>query len=129
MKLFLSFFLIFISFAISSCSKEDNKNDASAPLSGKWFIQYYWDEKDETVDFSGYIFEFLTNGEVTATNPAGTVTGTWQETSNKFNLNFGSNPVLQELNNDWLKIDRTSSFLHLEEDNPAQDDELHFKRL
>jgi len=130
MKTYLRYLPVIALFAFASCSKDDdNSTGSTTPPAGQWFIHYYWDEKDETNDFSGYTFEFLTNGQVKATKAGTTVTGSWQETTSKFIINFGTDPVLQEINDDWQKIEKTSSFLHLEDDNPAQDDELHFKKL
>lgn len=119
--------LAFVS--LFSCSKNDDPSNNNGSLSGQWVIHYYWDKKDETSDFAGYIFEFLSNGQLKATKGSNTVTGTWQETSSKFIIDFGNDPVLEEINDDWEKIERTSSFIHLEDDNPAQDDELHFVKL
>jgi hypothetical protein len=130
MKTYLRYLPVIALFAFASCSKDDdNSTSSTTPPAGQWFIHYYWDEKDETNDFSGYTFEFLTNGQVKATKAGTTVTGSWQETTSEFIINFGTDPVLQEINDDWQKIEKTSSFLHLEDDNPAQDDELHFKKL
>ncbi len=128
MKVLRLITLLFTTVVLFSCSKDD-KPDSPGNLSGQWVIHYYWDEKNETSDFSGYVFEFLSNGQVKAVKNGTTVTGTWHETSEEFTIDFGNDPVLEEINDDWEKIERTSSFIHLEDDNPAQDDELHFKRL
>ncbi len=119
--------VILFAFCIS-CSKDD-KPDTPGAISGQWIIHYYWDEKEETADFAGYVFEFLSNGQVKAVKAGNTVTGTWQETSNKFILDFGNDPVLEEINDDWAKVEHTTNFIHLEDDNPAQDDQLHFQKL
>ena len=113
---------------IFSCTK-DNNDTTTGSIPGQWQIHYYWDEKDETSDFAGYTFEFLSNGQVKATKSGTTVTGTWSETSSKFILNFGTDPVLGEINDDWQKIEKTSTIIKLKDDNPAQDDELHFVKL
>ncbi|WP_336515016.1 hypothetical protein [Pollutibacter soli] len=116
--------------SLLSCSKNDDPaNGNNGSISGQWVIHYYWDEKNETSDFAGYVFEFLGNGQLKAKKGSTTVTGSWQETSSKFIINFGNDPVLEEINDDWEKIERTSTLIHLEDDNPGQDDELHFVRL
>ena len=130
MKTYLRLITVLAIFVITSCSKDNNDPASSnTPPAGQWFIHYYWDEKDETNDFSGYTFEFLNNGQLKATKAGTVVTGSWQETTQEFIINFGTDPVLQELNDDWQKVAKTADFLHLEDDNPAQDDELHFKKL
>lgn len=40
-----------------SCSKHDDPSNNDGSLSGQWVIHYYWDKKDETSDFAGYVFE------------------------------------------------------------------------
>jgi hypothetical protein len=122
--------VIIILLNISSCSK-DNTTDPTntTPPTGQWRIHYYWDEKDETADFSGYTFEFQSGGVLKATKGAVIVNGTWSETSTKFIIDFGADPVLNEINDDWLKIEKSATFIKLKDDNPAQDDELHFIKL
>lgn len=114
----------------SSCTKDSvsDPNDTTPPT-GQWRIHYYWDEKDETSDFTGYTFDFQSNGVVKATKGAVIVNGTWSETSTKFIIDFGTDPILSEINDDWLKIEKTSTFIKLKDDNPAQDDELHFTKI
>lgn len=113
-----------------SCSKDDDNNPSNTtPPSGQWRISYYWDEKDETADFTGYTFEFLTGGVMRATRAGVTVNGTWSETSAKLIIDFGADPVLSEINDDWQKTEKTASSIKLKDDNTAQDDELHFVRL
>jgi hypothetical protein len=113
--------------SLFGCSNDDD-NNPPAP-DGNWKVVYYWDEKDETSDFSSYSFVFNSNGTVSATNGGIIVTGIWSESSTKFTLNFGADPLLSELNDDWLKIERTSSSIKLKDDNPAQDDQLYFQKF
>jgi hypothetical protein len=122
--------IIILALSFNSCTK-DNTTDPTntTPPTGQWRVHYYWDEKDETNDFSGYTFDFLSGGVVKATKGATVVNGTWSETSNKFNIDFGTDPVLSEINDDWLKIEKTANFIKLKDDNPAQDDELHFTKI
>ena len=46
----------------------------------------------------------------------------------KFNISFGADPVLSELNDDWQIEDKTSTSIKLKDDNPAQDDRLQFTK-
>jgi hypothetical protein len=57
------------------------------------------------------------------------IDGTWSETSTKFIIDFGTDPILSEINDDWLKIEKTSTLMKMKDDNPAQDDELHFSKI
>jgi hypothetical protein len=122
--------IIILALIFNSCTK-DNTTDPTntTPPTGQWRIHYYWDEKDETSNFSGYTFDFQSGGVLKATKGVIFVTGTWSETSTKFIIDFGTDPVLSELNDDWLKIEKTATSIKLKDDNPAQDDELHFSKL
>jgi hypothetical protein len=64
-----------------------------------------------------------------ATKGAAIVSGTWSETSTKFIIDFGADPVLNKINDDWIKLEKSATFIKLKDDNPAQDDELHFVKI
>ena len=121
--------LIITSTLLISCSKDDDNNPTNTPPAGNWAISMYFDTGDETSNFTGYTFSFAANGVVTATNGTNTVTGTWSQTGTKFIVSFGATPVFDDLNDDWLIVEKTSTSIKLKEDNPAQDDRLEFTRL
>ena len=99
---------------------------------GTWRVRYFFDtDKDETSNFSGYIFTFGTDGKLTATKSTTTVTGDWSvldDDSNSssdddgnssddddFNIFF---PVpessdFEELNDDWDIISVTANKIEL----------------
>lgn len=131
MKLIKSLLVVLVAHTLlsSTCSKKDDDlvtAGAGGDISGTWRISMYWDEKDETADFVGYTFQFNSNGQLAATKGAVTVTGSWTETGSKLIVNFGSHAVLSELNDDWLKVEKTNASIKLKDDNPAQDDRLEF---
>lgn len=128
MKKFLLISLISIAIFTSCNRSDDNAFSTTTPVTGRFKISYYWDKKDETSNFSGYTFEFVDGGQINATKAAVTTTGTWSETATKLTLNF-TTPALSELNNDWLIQEKTPNLIRLKDDNPAQDDQLHFSKL
>jgi hypothetical protein len=69
---------------------------------------------------------FGSGGQLTATKGAAVVTGSWSESSNKFTINFGADPVLGSINAHWLKLEKTATTIKLKDDNPLQDDQLTF---
>ncbi len=95
-------------------------------ISGSWKISFYWDQKEETSNFSNYYFMFNSNGTIMAHKGMATYEGFWSETSSKFTIDFGNDPVLSKLNDDWVKLEESNSVLKLKDDNTDQDDELHF---
>ncbi|MCW3103028.1 MAG: hypothetical protein JWO09_1468 [Bacteroidetes bacterium] len=96
---------------VESCTKEKQEDIAynlatSYINKGKWKVgRFEEDGKDETGHFSGYVFQFNTDGTVTATNGNNAVKGTWATNSDgsktKMNINFATAP-LNELNDDWV---------------------------
>lgn len=121
---------IFTTLQSSSCSKNDDVITSSntVAIAGTYRVTLYWDKKDETSKLSGYSFAFSAGGQVTATKGATVVTGTWGESSNKFSINFGADPVLSDINDDWQKVEKTSTIIKLKDDNPLQDDQLTFTK-
>ncbi len=117
---------IFTTLQSSSCSKDDATPTDPGNITGSWKVSLYWDNTDETYKFSGYNFVFNTGGTVTATKAGLTINGTWSETSTKFILNFGTDPVFSDLNDDWQKEEKTVNSIKLKDDNPLQDDKLQF---
>ena len=128
-KLWIAIFIISTSAFIFSCSKNDDNNNPANPPAGNWRISLYFDTGDETANFAGYSLTFAGNAVVTASNGVNTVTGTWSQTSTKYNLNFGTTPVFEDLNDDWLIVEKNSTSIKLKDDNPAQDDKLEFTKL
>jgi hypothetical protein len=122
----LSFIAILFILAFSSCKKDDNSTaDQVAALSstavqGKWKVTYYNSSgKDETSHYTGYEFQFNSNGTVTATKTGITVSGTWSsgndDSTIKLVLNFGTTVVFSELNDDWHVIQQSSSMIKLQD--------------
>jgi hypothetical protein len=112
----------------ASCSKNDDViATPGGTVSGSWRVSLYWDKKDETSKFSGYTFNFNTNGQLVVTNGSATYTGTWSETSNKFIVNI-SDPVLGDLTKDWLIEEKTSTLIKLKDDNLTKDERIQFAR-
>lgn len=121
--------VFFTTLQSSSCSKSDDVaaiNTNTTPIAGSWRVSLYWDKKDETNKLNGYSFSFNSGGQVTATKAGVVVNGTWSESSNKFAINFGTDPVLSDINDDWQKIEKTATSIKLKDDNPLQDDQLTF---
>lgn len=90
--------------------------------SGDWSITYYFDsDKDETSDYVGYVFNFGSDGVLSASNATTAASGAWSITSSDssnddsndndvdFNIVFNSPDLLEELSDDWdiLKFSST----------------------
>jgi len=126
MKYLLITFLLAV---IVSCSNKKDDTPSGEPnlKDGTWRVSFYWDTKDETSNFSGYALMFGDGGVLMAHKGAAAVTGTWSQTSTKLIINF-TDPVLSELNDDWLITEKSSTVIKLKDDNPGQDDQLHLTK-
>ena len=87
--------------------------------SGKWRITFYEDSgNNETNHFTGYSFQFNSNGTIVATNGGNSTNGTWSngndDSQTKLLLNFTSTPF-DELSDDWHVIQQNSSIIKLED--------------
>ena len=131
-----------IIFMCYSCSSDDTTTtDTDAQLileienhaiNGLWQISNYNDSgDDETSDYNGYTFNFKANGDLTATNGANVLTGTWSVTSSNsdssdddgtssiddidFNIffNVSETHVFDDLIDDWEVSTSSSSQLSL----------------
>ncbi len=124
MKNFFIYIFIFVGILISSCSK-----DTSTILVGpKWKVSYYYENNsDKTSKFAGYTFEFTSNGAYKATTGDGTIyDGSWIEDVSNSKLIFtGPNSAaLDNFNNSWIVISKSSSEIKLKDDNTSKTEEL-----
>lgn len=109
-------------FTLFACHKSDDNSPGTTvtPSAGQWKITYFFDKLDETAHYTGYVFDFGTNGSLTATNGAQTWSGNWQtgidDSSNKIQFNFtGTIPSeLSDLVEDWQIITMEDTFMHFE---------------
>lgn len=132
---------LFFCACVMSCSNNDDNNpvpsiDPDAPATGTWRVTLFTDNgKDETSDFSGYIFTFDSNGTAIAAKGGGiSKNGSWSvsSSSKKFNLNFGvksdANKPLGELTDNWEIISVSATEIKLKDDNDASGEFLTFNQ-
>lgn len=79
-------------------------------VDGTWRVTYFFDEKDETSDYAGYVFIFDDNGTVMATKNSTPVFGTWIAGNSisgtvELILGFGLTSPLEELAEDWVILE------------------------
>ena len=114
---------------ISACSKADEP-PATSPIMKqvKWKVSYYGDNgANETNAYTGYVFTFNSNGNVTAVKGTSTVNGTWspgtKESDNKLILNFNS-IFLEGLNAQWSFTEKSYSIVKMESVNGTNDTDI-----
>ncbi len=118
---------------------DDNSSDNTTTLddtlttTNGWKVTYFWDkDKDDTSKFQGYTFFFETGGIFKAFKNGVTTTGTWKigSNGNKLIINTGvSVKPLEELNDDWLIIEKSNTRIKLKDDNDTHDEFLNFESI
>ncbi|WP_395043748.1 hypothetical protein [Flavobacterium sp.] len=87
-------------------------------INGSWHVSYYFDDEDETSDYNGYNFTFLSNGTVTAIKTSTTINGNWSNYldsgENKLNLNFDGS-LLDSFEDDWRITEFTPTLIKLKD--------------
>lgn len=132
---FLSIILIIL-VSFTSCSSDDDssnnpnnvvQNVRNVVQSGTWRITSFVDSgQNETSDFSGYDFTFMSNGTLTASNGSNSMNGTWSVTNSSssssssdddvdFNIffNVSQEDPFEDLNDDWDVVSYSSNQLSL----------------
>ncbi len=83
---------------------------------GTWYVNYFFDDQDETFLFNGYQFNFNADQTALANNGTNQVNGTWSLTSSStpdLLLFFGSNSPFDELDEDWEILEATPQIIRL----------------
>jgi len=83
---------------------------------GIWYVNYFFDDQDETFLFNGYQFNFNTDQTALANNGSNQVNGTWNLTTGStpdLILFFGTNSPFDELDEDWDILEVTPQIIRL----------------
>lgn len=102
-----------------SNSSSSNTNFETIVTTGEWYVNYFFDDIDETGDFAPYTFTFNTDGSAQASTNNGNTAGTWSfitgSSINKFDLFFGDLDPLDELDEDWEIIEVSETIIRLKD--------------
>lgn len=97
----------------------DDSNLVAVLVNGKWKIKYFFDEEDQTGEFTGFTFTFYANGTASASNGSIEVVGTWATHGDdgelELSLDFGENSPFDEIEEDWEVAQFTTSLLTLKD--------------
>ena len=102
-------------------------------LNGEWAITYFFDDEDETAQFSGYVFTFLEDSSATTTKDGIVLGGSWatygDDGSLELELAFGTEAPLDELDDDWDIIEFGEDIIRLKDTSGDGSEEfLTFER-
>lgn len=88
-------------------------------LNGEWAITYFFDNEDETAQFSGYVFTFFEDSTASATKNEIEEGGIWQtygdDGSLELELDFGVESPLDELGDDWNVLEFGEDVIRLKD--------------
>ena len=113
--------------SITSCSKDSTTTSGTTVatstvlMQGTWKITYFNDSgTDGTANYNGYIFTFVSGGNVSIINGSIVYNGTWtthnDDSQNKLYMNFGATTSpIAELQKDWHIIEKTNTKLRMED--------------
>lgn len=135
-KFLFSILLSVLAFGSCKNSSDDNSTGPDPQLGGsKWVVTYFWDkDKEESSNFSGYSFEFKSDGTFVSTAPDGsTLSGTWNmhfdDSKDKLLIVLAGAKPLDDLSQDWVILEKTDTVMKLKDDNTSHLEEIHFKKI
>ena len=120
-----------------ACTSGSNTsvNTGQEVSSGTWRVTLFTDSgNDETSNFSGFTFTFISGGTLTAIKSGITKNGTWSVniSSNKFNIDLGvkdnTNKPLGDLTNDWQIISSSAIEVKLKDNNTSSNEFVTFTK-
>ena len=145
--------LLFVALATSSlffyaCSKEDLSRPAAqqtvtsqdqenaitrtTPAPGNYKVRLYIDDNDTSTQiFRGYIFNFSSNGKLTATVNNVTYQGTWEtkDGGKELHLRIEGTDALEKIDKSWDVRGMTDNLITLTDNDPGEITKLVFKRI
>ena len=98
---------------------------------GNWYVEYFFDDYDETDNYTGYEFSFALDGSAQTVKSGIATTGTWALVDDfKFDIFFGTNAPLDELDEDWEILEASQEIIKLKNinGNDGSTDYLTFSR-
>lgn len=112
----------------------DDSDLIAVLLNGSWKVIYFFDEKDETSEFTNYTFTFYADGTALATNGTTNEEGTWTTYGDdgklELLLNFGQDEPFEEIDEDWTVLEFSSSIIRLEDEKENEPSKkLTFEKL
>jgi hypothetical protein len=125
------------SLLLAGCTKKDSTVSSveEAVTKGTWRVTNFSERtNNETDDFTGYTFTFLSNGKIQAAKNGIIKEGNWSEStsSQKLIIDLGAksdaNKPLGELTDDWVIVSKTATKINLTDDNSSSNELLEFSK-
>jgi len=125
----------------ASCKHDDNSSVTPSTTSGistttpgtGWKLTLLSENSDnKTSHFNGCIFDFAASGTMTVAGNL-SATGTWRQYQDdgvtKFEINLSTTDKdMAELNDDWVLVSKSETFISLKDDNSSKNEVLQFSK-
>jgi hypothetical protein len=111
--------------AVSSCGDNDQREEVKPKEAleatiekDEWMVTYYFDGTDQSDHLKGLRFQFLSDGGIIARSNYSVVNGIWTAVDArngqlKFNMQFEDKQPLDQLDEEWIVVERTESSITL----------------
>ncbi|MFS4493673.1 hypothetical protein [Maribacter sp. 2308TA10-17] len=137
---------LFIVMLFMACDKETIDDQVTSAdvseiklmiIDGEWKVTRYFDDIDETSNYTGFVFDFGQDGVLGASNGNIASSGSWSidfdssndsESDVDFNIFFTNPDVLEELTEDWDIVSYSDTKIELK-DVSGGDGSLNFLTL
>lgn len=128
--------LLFAVVIFASCSSDDDNVRLDEPDAitiilpeGQWKVSNFIDDdEDKTAQFTSFIFEFKTDGTVTAQNDILTENGLWSYDNDRddpeLDIRFNDGSILDDISDDWDIISVSTSKIELSDTDSDGETEL-----
>jgi hypothetical protein len=105
---------IMVFFGLFACQNRPLFNDGD-----RWVVTYFWDrDKEKTLKFEGFAFEFQANGHIFAYHPNGlTYEGTWKGSATEVSISITGTGTLDEMAEIWDVATRSDTRLQFRDAN------------
>jgi hypothetical protein len=111
---------------------EENAITRTTPAPGNYKVKLYIDDNDtSTRIFRGYVFNFRSNGILTATVNNVTYRGTWEtkDGGRELHLRIEGTDQLEKIDKSWDVKGMTDNLITLTDNDPGEITKLVFKRI
>jgi hypothetical protein len=95
-------------------------------------VKLYIDDNDTSTQiFNGYVFNFKSNGVLTATKNNTTYRGTWQmkDGGTEMKLEIEGTAALEKIDKSWHVVVITNNVIKLTDNDPGELTKLVFQRI
>lgn len=118
--------------AATSASEDEASTDRTTPAPGNYKVRLYIDDNDTSTQiFTGYVFNFSSNGNLRATINNRTYRGTYEMENGgtEMKLEIEGTDALEKIDKSWEVENMTNKFIVLTDNDPGELTKLVFQKI